>query len=153
MLSGPVSWLFYMSRTVKLTRPPSCSGRQPTAKWRLSAQNDPLRPGAERTCQLIIRHIEVSQFCQLAELLGQPPCRKSEYQQNTKPLRPGPERTCQLIVRHIEVSQFCQLAELLGQFPCRKSEYQQNTKPLSTGTERSPGFKLTNFPSSLGRPV
>ena len=76
MLSGPVRWLSDTSRTVKLARSPSSLGRQPTENWRLSAQNYPLRPGAEPTFKLIIRHIEVGQMDKFAEFLGQFACQK-----------------------------------------------------------------------------
>ena len=68
-----------------------------------SYKNEALRPGAERTCQLIARHIEASQFCQLAELLGQFPCRKSECQQNMKPLSTDAEVTSQTVVAEVDL--------------------------------------------------
>ena len=53
----------------------------------------------------------MSQLCQLAELLGQFPCRKSECQQNTKPLSTGAEQlTVEPAASHLELLEIRQSA-------------------------------------------
>ena len=59
----------------------------------MSVSVEALRPGAEPTFKLIIRHIEVGQMDKFAEFLGQFACQKSVMLATAKPLRPDAEPT------------------------------------------------------------